>query len=320
MNYINIAQDVFKKEIRALISAQEKIGDEMESAVKLISNSSGKIILSGIGKSSIVAKKIAVTLSSIGIPALFLHPIEAFHGDIGIVQKNDVGLFISKSGETKEILDLLSYFKKKDIQSICISGNKESILARSCDVFLNGSIDEEACPLNLVPTSSALVAIALGDALIACLIKHRGFNSDDYAQYHPGGSLGKRLYLKVKDIMRINNNLPVIKKGSSIKEALIEMTSKALGAVIITENNLLKGIYTDGDLKKTIQNQNNFLNDIIDNFMNINPIIINENCLVIEALNCMENHNPQISVLPVINNIGNVTGIIHIHDILKVGL
>jgi len=314
MDHINISRNVIRDEIKALQGALMRIDAKIEQAVHIIIECSGKIITSGLGKSGIIAHKIAATLSSTGTPSIYIHPVDAFHGDLGILQKGDVGLFLSKSGETKEIIDLLIKFKSANLSTIGLIGKKESSIARYCDVFLDCSVEKEACPFNLTPTSSAIVTTALGDALSICLMKQRKFSPENYANFHPAGSLGSRLLLRVKDIM--HTNFPKVVEGTSMRGLLIELTSKLLGAVIIINNGgFLKGIYTDGDLKRTMMVKNNFLDCPVENFMSVDPIVIDENKRALEALNTMK--EKVISVLPVINCCRKVIGIIHIHDLLN---
>lgn len=314
MNAITISQKVLDKEIQALIYTRSKINSNMIKAVNLINKKRGKIIVSGIGKSGIIAQKLASTLSSTGIPSLFIHPVEALHGDIGILEKNDVGFFISNSGETKEILNLLFIFKKRKNKVIGLTGKTNSSLSKHSDVVLDGSVIEEACPFNIIPTCSTIVAMALGDAFTVSLMKKYNFSLNNYKKFHPSGSIGKN-FLKVKDLMFIEN-LPKILCGSLMKEVIINLASTSLGAVVIVnKKDIIKGIYTDGDLKRTFKIKNNFLTDKIDNFMTKNPVIIKKDVLAIKALKLMK--DKQISVLPVINRNKKIIGLINIHLLLN---
>ncbi len=318
---IELARETIAREIQALQEAVKRLDKDFEAAVSLIHGSRGKVIVSGLGKSGIIGEKIAATLSSTGTPAFFLHPVEALHGDLGIVQRTDVGLLLSKSGETPEVLQLFQYLKRTGLPTIALAGRRHSTLARQCDIFIDGSVDREACPLNLAPTSSTLVAMALGDALAACLMARRGFSENDFSRLHPSGALGKRLLLRVKDVMRQGAELPVIRDGTKVSEALIVMTSKGMGAVVvISADGRLKGIFTDGDLRRAIQKHPDLLHAGIDEVMTGSPVVIHEDRLATEAIGLMENRPSQISVLPVLDADDKVVGLIRLHDLIKAGL
>ncbi|MBN2035250.1 MAG: KpsF/GutQ family sugar-phosphate isomerase [Chitinispirillaceae bacterium] len=321
MSSIECARQIVRKEILALEKMVAGLGPSFDAAVELMYSISGKVLASGLGKSGIVASKVAATLSSTGTPALFLHPVEALHGDIGIVQNNDIGLLFSNSGETKEVLDVLQAFKRIGIPTIAATGRMRSSLARYADVALDASVTEEACPLGLAPTSSVIVALALGDALAASLMRRRGFSEDDYSRLHPSGTLGKKLLLRVSDVMHTGKEVPLVKMGTPMAQALVVLTSKAMGAVIVQgRGRALAGIYTDGDLKRTIQEHPSFLRKKIDAFMCANPVCVNDQALAAEALGLMENRPSQISVLPVVNDEKKVVGILRLHDLVKAGL
>jgi arabinose-5-phosphate isomerase len=317
MSSVEFARQVIGKEIAALERMMQGLGASFDQAIELIFSTTGKVIATGLGKSGIVAGKVAATLSSTGTPALFLHPVEALHGDIGIAQKNDAGLLFSNSGETREVLDLLQAFKRMGLKTIAVTGRHHSSLARYADIALDAGVIEEACPLGLAPTSSVIVALSLG----AGLMQRRGFTEEDYSRLHPSGALGKKLLLKVSDVMHTGKDLPVVKSGTLMSQALVTLTAKAMGAVIVVEKgNALAGIYTDGDLKRTIQERRNFLKLKIDSLMTADPICIRDKALAVEALGLMENRPSQISVLPVVDDDKRVVGIVRLHDLVKAGL
>jgi arabinose-5-phosphate isomerase len=318
---VAFARQILKKEIEALENMMQSLGPAFDLAVDLIFSTAGKVVATGLGKSGIVAEKAAATFSSTGTPAVFLHPVEAMHGDIGLVQKNDVGLLFSNSGESREVLDVLQAFKRLGIRSIAVVGRKCCALAEHADIVLDASVTEEACPLNLAPTSSVIVALALGDALAACLMKRRGFSEEDYSRLHPSGALGRKLLLRVSDVMHAGKDLSLVKTGTPMAEALYTLTSKAMGAVIVADaGQTLRGIYTDGDLKRTIQKQRDFLSCAIDDVMTADPVCVREDRLAVEALDLMENRSSQISVLPVVDKDKKVVGLVRLHDLVRAGL
>jgi arabinose-5-phosphate isomerase len=321
MDSVNFARTIIQKEILALDETMKKLGTDFEKAVDLIYAATGKVIASGLGKSGIVANKVAATFSSTGTPAVFLHPVDAMHGDIGLVQKSDIGLLFSNSGENRETLDLLQAFKRMGLKTIAVTGRMRSSLANYADCALDASVQEEACPLGLAPTSSVIVALALGDALAGALMDRRGFTQEDYGNLHPSGALGRKLLLKVSEVMHTGDELPVVQGGTLMSEALVQLTSKAMGGVVVIDKNArLRGIYTDGDLKRSIQHHKDFLSLAVDDLMTADPICINENRLAIEAFDLMENRPSQISVLPVVDDGKKVVGIIRLHDLVKAGL
>jgi len=318
---IEFARQTLKKEIVALEELMQGLGPAFDTAVDLLCAATGKVITSGLGKSGIVAGKAAATFSSTGTPAVFLHPVEAMHGDIGLAQKNDIGLLFSNSGETKEMLEVLQAFKRLGLKTIAVVGRKRCSLGEFADCSLDAGVREEACPLNLSPTSSVIVALALGDALAACLMRRRGFTEEDYSRLHPSGSLGKKLLLRVSEIMHGGDDLPQVVTGTPMSEILYILTSKAMGAVIVTDaSRTLCGIYTDGDLKRTIQQSKDFLDVKVNEVMTADPVAIREDRLAVEALALMENRLSQISVLPVVDKENRVVGIVRLHDLVRAGL
>lgn len=317
----SLAKDLIRKEICALETLHDRIGPEFEQAVLCLSRIEGKVIATGLGKSGIVAGKISATFSSTGTPSIFVHPVEALHGDLGIIQRGDLGLFLSNSGETAEVLQFLQVFKRMGLKTIAMVGKANSTLARDCDICLNASVESEACPLNLAPTSSTTAAMVLGDALAGCVLTQKGFSSDDFSRLHPSGALGKRLLFRVKDLMHSGDNLPLVVSGTLMRDALVALTGKAMGAVLVVSSlGGLLGIFTDGDLRRAVLQHENLLNIEVDKVMTKNPVVIHESRMAAEALNLMENRPSQISVLPVLDGDNKVTGIIRLHDLVQAGL
>lgn len=316
-----LAKEVIRKEILALECLLGRIDLEFDKAVSSLAEIEGKVITTGLGKSGIVANKISATFSSTGTPSIFMHPVEAMHGDLGIIQKGDLGLLLSNSGETSEVLQLLQIFKRFGLRTIGIVGRPHSSLARDCDLFLDASVETEACPLNLAPTSSTTVAMVLGDALASCLIAKKGFSREDFSRLHPSGALGRRLLLRVRDVMHTGDELPLVRSGTPMRQALITLTGKGMGAaIIVSEGRDLKGIFTDGDLRRAVQRHDNLLDLEIDRVMTANPIVTYQDRMAAEALHLMENRPSQISVLPVLDGDKKVSGIIRIHDLIQAGL
>ncbi|MGC8490969.1 MAG: KpsF/GutQ family sugar-phosphate isomerase [Syntrophobacteraceae bacterium] len=318
---LDLAKELIRKEIAALECLCDRIGPEFEMAAALLSRMEGKVISTGLGKSGIVAGKISATLSSTGTPSIFIHPVEAMHGDLGIIQRGDVGLFLSNSGETGEVVQLLQMFKRLGLKTIAMVGKMHSTLARDCDICLDASVDSEACPLNLAPTSSTTAAMVLGDALAGCILTLKGFSSEDFSRLHPSGALGRRLLFRVKDLMHSGAELPVAMSGTPMRDALVMLTGKAMGAVlVVSATGDLLGIFTDGDLRRAVQSGENLLDREIDSLMTANPVVIEESRLAVEALSLMENRPSQISVLPVLDGESRVVGIIRLHDLVRAGL
>ncbi|WP_028950844.1 KpsF/GutQ family sugar-phosphate isomerase [Sulfurihydrogenibium subterraneum] len=312
---IDLGKQTIEEEIRALNRLEESLDENFEKAVKLILDTQGKVIITGMGKSGLIGKKIAATLSSTGTPAFFLHPAEALHGDLGMVEKKDLIIAISNSGETPELLAIIPILKRWGNKIIAITNKKDSSLTKYADVSLFLNVDKEACPLNLAPTSSSTATLVLGDALAVALLKLRNFTPENFAMFHPGGSLGKKL-MKVADIMR--RDLPIVYEDTPLKEAVIVMSEKGLGSTLVLDkNNNLTGIITDGDLRRFINKGKSIDNSLSKDAMTKNPKTASSDWLVLQALELMERHN--ITVLPVVEDQKPV-GIIHIHDILKSGV
>ncbi len=319
MQILKIIKNVISKEIETLKDINESIDENFEKVVKLLFESKNKLILTGVGKSGLIAKKIIATLISTGTPAFFLHPTEAIHGDLGIIQKNDFLLAITKSGNTQEILDIIPVVKKIGAKLVVLTADRNSKIASQSDYVLYMPIKEEACPLNLAPTSSTTASLVIGDAIAVALMTLRGFQPENFALFHPGGSLGKKLLLKVSDIMRTGDKNSVIKIEDSIEKMFFEITNKMTGAVsVIDENFYLKGFITDFDIRRVFQDKKDIFGLTIPQIMNTNPKFIFFDESVKTALDFMEKREKPISVLPVLDRATNkVVGILHLHDMLR---
>ena len=311
-----LAVKTLKIEADSVKKLTDFINDDFASAVRLIFDSKGRAIVTGIGKSAIIANKIVATLNSTGTPSVFMHAADAIHGDLGTIQENDVVICISKSGNTPEIKALVPLIKNIGNKLIALVGNTESYLAIQADYVLNATVDKEACPNNLAPTSSTTAQLALGDALAMCLLDCRGFSSADFAMFHPGGSLGKVLYLKVADVYS-KNMVPRVKPDDIIKSVIIEISSKRLGTTAVLENGKLIGVITDGDLRRMLERETGFDHLRAKDIMNPHPKTIEQNVLAVNAMKLMKEHN--ISQLLVIDN-EQYVGVIHIHDLVKEGI
>lgn len=315
------AKKVLRIEAEAIFSLIDKIDTNFIEAVKLLYECNGRVVITGMGKSGIIGEKIAGTLASTGTLALFMHPAEGMHGDLGMVSKQDVLIVISNSGETEEINRLLPSIKRLGIKLIAMTGNLNSTLAQNSDVVLNIGVKEEACPLGLVPTASTTATLAMGDALAVALLKKKGFKEEDFAMLHPGGTLGRKLLLRVEDIMHTGKGIPKVTRGTLMREALFEMTSKRLGiTTVVDDKDRLIGIITDGDLRRLIENKKN--ENIWDmeagQVMTKNPKTISDKELGATAVAKMEEY--AITSLLITNKQKKVLGIIHLHDLLKAGV
>lgn len=321
MSSLEVAARVLRDEAEAILKLIDRLDTSFEDAVNLISCSSGRVILTGMGKSGHIAKKVSATMASTGTPSFFLHPAEGIHGDLGMVTAQDVIIAYSNSGETGEILNIIPSVKRIGAKMIAVVGNVNSTLAKNSDVVLYAGAEKEADSLGLAPTSSTTAALALGDALAVTLMEKMHFTADNFAVFHPGGSLGRRLLLTVEMVMHKGDNNPVIFENSSIKDALFAMTDKGLGAVsVIDENYMLQGLMTDGDVRRGLENGINFLSLPVKEGMTKKPIVITPDKLAAEALHLMEKHVPHpITVLPVVDNNGKSVGMIHITDLLRRG-
>jgi arabinose-5-phosphate isomerase len=316
---IENAKCVLKIECEAIEDLIDKIDDDFKRAVEFILESKGKVVVTGMGKSGIICKKIASTLASTGTPAIFLHPAEAAHGDLGMIVRDDIVIAISNSGESEELLNILPVIKRMGIKLICITGNCTSTLAKFGDVVLVVKVKEEACPMGLAPTASTTATLALGDAIAISLLQEREFSEEDFALVHPGGSLGKRLLLTAGDLMHTDNDVPLVKADTSMKDALFEITSKRFGATgVVDDSGALIGIITDGDLRRTLEKDADILNKNASDLMTKNPKVISTASLAGKVLNEMEKYS--ITALFVCDEEKRVKGIVHIHDLLKKGV
>ena len=316
-NIITIARETIALEAKALNELLPYINEDFEKAVKTIYDCKGRFVISGIGKSAIVAQKIVASLNSTGTPALFLHAADAIHGDIGMVRDEDVVMIISKSGDSPEIKVLVPIIKNFKNPFIALCGNIHSYLARSSDILLNSTVAAEACPINLAPTSSSVAQIALGDALVVCLMNLRGFTAEDFAKFHPGGTLGKKLYLHVSDLC-FNNEKPIVYTQTSLRDTIIEITKKRLGVtVVLNDAEQIVGIITDGDLRRMLEKDLYKSGIVAKEIMSINPKTIDIDELAVQALDLMRKLN--ITQLVVTQN-KNYAGIIHLHDLVREGI
>lgn len=314
-----LAIAVLQTEAKAIHDLIERIDDNFVKASHLLFNCKGRIVVIGMGKSGHIGNKIAATLASTGSPAFFVHPAEASHGDLGMITKDDVVLAISNSGTTEEILAILPLLKWLDVPLIALTGNKNSVLAKEASVNIDISVEQEACPLGLAPTSSTTATLAMGDALAVALLEARGFTSNDFAKVHPKGNLGLRLLLRVDDVMHTGDEIPMVKQGTLLSETLLEITQKRLGmTTVVDHENKLMGIFTDGDLRRALDKDIDIHKTAIDRVMSTHCKTIAPGLLATEALHIMETH--KITVLVIINADNQPVGIVHIHDILLAGM
>ncbi len=314
-----IAREVLRTEAKALLDAQERIDGAFAEAVDLIYATKGKCIVTGVGKSGLVGAKIAATLASTGTSSFFIHPTEALHGDLGMIGPDDLVVAISYSGESEELIKILPHIKRFDIPLIAMAGDGDSTLARYGDVFLSIRVEKEACPLGAAPTSSTTLTMAMGDALAVALMKRRDFRAEDFASFHPGGSLGKRLFVKIEDLMR-RENLPVITPETSLKEAIVVMSEGRLGNVLIEDGDgRLVAVLSDGDVRRALMDEGFSLESEAIRYANRNPrTCTNGRMLASEALEMIENH--KIQMLPIVDDEGRVQGVLHLHDLVEAGI
>ncbi|MFP4466487.1 MAG: SIS domain-containing protein [Candidatus Goldiibacteriota bacterium] len=319
MNIQDEIKKVLQIEADAIIKAKEKIDSGFLKAVVLFRKCRGKVVVAGIGKSGLIGQKICATLSSTGTPSVFIHPVEAVHGDIGLIMKNDAVLMLSQSGETEEIIRMMPAIKRMSVPVAAITGKPDSSLARAADCVLDSSVSEEACPMNLAPTASTTVQLALGDALAVALLKSRKFKKEDFAMLHPGGALGKKLILKVKDLMHTGEHVPAAFEETLLKDALWEITKKRFGCTAVTDKGgKIKGIFTDGDLRRLMEKESAPFEKKMADIMTAAPSTINEEELAAGALALMEKRS--ITVLLVPDKDKKLKGIVHLHDILRAGV
>ncbi len=313
----DIAKNTLLLEANSILALQNYINDQFEEVVNLIHNIQGRLVISGIGKSAIIAQKIVATLNSTGTASIFMHAADAIHGDLGMIQKNDIILIISKSGESPEIKVLVTLIKNLGNTLIAMAGNSASVLALESDFLLNTTVSQEACPNNLAPTASTTAQLAMGDAIAICLMELKGFSSNDFAKFHPGGALGKKLYLRVSDLSKLNER-PIVLTSSSLKDVILEITKKRLGlTVVVDEHENLCGVITDGDLRRMLEKGGDFEKTIAKEIMSKSPKTIEADALAVDALDKMRKNN--ITQLIVFND-ETYTGVIHLHDLIREGL
>ncbi len=319
MDLIKIAQETFHTEADALYKAAERLDQNFLDAISLILSTKGKLIITGVGKSGLVGAKMAATFASTGTSSFFLHPTEALHGDLGMIGKGDTLLAISSSGESEELTKILPHIKRFNIPLIGLTGNEHSSLGSYADVFLDISVEKEACPLGVAPTTSTTLTMALGDALAVALMEQRGFKQEDFASFHPGGSLGKKLFVRIKDLMR-TKELPIINSTTPLKEAIVVMSEGKLGTVLIVdETDKFIAILSDGDLRRALMKEGFSLNRLAIEYASKNPkSYTNTELLASEALEIIE--NGRIQLLPITSDTGNIIGVLHIHDLINAGI
>ena len=315
-NILILAKKTILSESESIAKLVDFIDNSFAEATQIIFNSKGRVIVTGIGKSAIIAQKIVATFNSTGTPSLFLHASEAIHGDLGMVQADDVILCISKSGNSPEIKILIPILKRFGNKLIAITGNTTSFLAKESNYILNTTVDSESCPLNLAPTNSTTAQLVMGDALAVCLMQMRNFTSEDFAKYHPGGSLGKKLLLRVKDMLE-NSMKPMVAPNALIKKVIFEISEKRLGVTAVVENEKVIGIITDGDIRRMLNERDSLADLTAKDIMTKNPKMINSTTMVADALNILEDF--AITQLIVVDN-GDYKGVLHLHDILKEGI
>lgn len=307
-NVIDVAKKCFQEEAQAILNLIPKLDDNFTKAIELIIESKGKFIVTGVGKSGHIGAKIASTLASTGTPAFFVNPLDAFHGDLGMIGKGDVVLAISNSGQTDELLRFIPLLRERNIPIISMSGNPASLLAKYSDCHLNVSVEKEACPLNLAPTSSTTATLAMGDAIACALMTVRNFQAKDFAQFHPGGSLGRRLLSRVKDYMT-SDNLPIVTRESKISDTLLQISRTKMGIAVVVENDEILGVVTDGDIRRTMQrDQDRFFQLTVKDLMNNSPKTIKEDAKLSHAEEIMRQHN--IKSLIVVNDENKLVGVI----------
>ncbi len=315
-NILSVAKKTISIEAKAIANLENLLTQDFADAVQYIYNSKGRVIITGIGKSAIIAGKIVATLNSTGTPAVFMHAADAIHGDLGTILKDDVVICISKSGNTPEIKVLVPLIKNFNNKIIAITGNVDSFLGLHSDFVLNAFVEKEACPNNLAPTTSTTAQLVLGDALAICLLNLRGFSSKDFAKYHPGGALGKKLYLRVGDITA-QNQQPQVSPNTNVKDVIVEISEKMLGVTAVIENEKIVGIITDGDIRRMLRNNDSFVHLTATDIMSKNPKTIAPDAMAVDALEMLEEN--KISVLIAVEN-GKYAGVVHIHNLIREGI
>ncbi|WP_440066775.1 KpsF/GutQ family sugar-phosphate isomerase [Tenacibaculum discolor] len=314
---LSIAKDTILLESNAIANLANLLNSSFTDAVNFIFNSKGRVIVTGIGKSANIATKMVATFNSTGTPAVFMHAADAIHGDLGNVQDDDVVICISKSGNTPEIKVLVPLIKNYNNKIIAITGNPDSFLGKNADFLLNSFVDKEACPNNLAPTTSTTAQLVLGDALAVCLLELRGFTSSDFAKYHPGGALGKRLYLRVSDLIK-NNELPKVKSTDKVTQVIVEISEKRLGVTAVVNNDKIAGIITDGDIRRMLSKTTKIDELTAADIMSTTPKTIDVDAMAVEALDTLENNN--ITQILVTDADNNYVGVVHLHDLIKEGI
>lgn len=319
MNFNEIIKETLQTEAKALEKAASNLSFDIEKAVDLIMNSKGKLIVTGVGKSGLVGAKIAATLASTGTSSFFLHPTEAMHGDLGMIGKDDIVLGLSYSGESEELVQILPHLKRFNIPLISMARDENSTLAKYSDIFINIKVEKEGCPLDAAPMSSTTLTMAMGDALAVCLMKKRNFQKEDFASFHPGGSLGKQLFIKVDDLLR-KDNLPIVSRETRLKDAIIVMSEGRLGNVIITdENNEVVGLLSDGDLRRALMNEDFSMECAVEKIATLNPKTLkNKDLLASDAIQVVEDF--KIQLLVVTDDENKLVGVLHIHDLIEAGI
>jgi len=319
MDFKKIAKDVLKLEAKELLDTVDKIDDEMTKAVELIAGIKGKLIITGVGKSGLIGAKIAATMASTGTSSFFIHPTEALHGDLGMIGKDDAVLAISYSGESEELIKILPHIKRFNIPLIAMARDKNSSLGRYGDVFLPIYVSKEACPLGAAPTTSTTLTLAMGDALSVCLMYKKDFKKEDFASFHPGGSLGKRLFIKVKDLMH-TKDLPIVDELTTLKDAVVIMSEGMLGNVLIKDKDgKLLAILSDGDLRRAVMRDDFSMDALAIEYATKNPKVLeNENLLASDALSFVEEF--KIQLIAILNDKRQVAGVLHIHDLIEAGI
>ncbi|HEA30595.1 MAG TPA: KpsF/GutQ family sugar-phosphate isomerase [Leeuwenhoekiella sp.] len=311
------AKQTIETERDAIASLTTLLDQEFAHAVALIFNSKGRIVLTGIGKSAIIAQKIVATLNSTGTPAVFMHAADAIHGDLGTIMQEDVVICISKSGNSPEIKVLVPLIKKMGNTLIALTANRSSFLGKEADFVIHAKAEKEACPNNLAPTTSTTTQLVMGDAIAIALLELHGFTSSDFAKYHPGGTLGKKLYLQVKDIIQLHDK-PWVTPTASVKEVIVEISKKMLGVAAVVDNNTLLGVVTDGDIRRMLEKNDILTGLTAQDIMSNTPKVVNENEMAVAAMDILETHS--ISQLLAVDDKGRYTGVIHLHDLIKEGI
>lgn len=309
-------RDVLRMERDAIDEAAGRLDERFARAVQLIASSTGRVIVTGVGKSGLIARKIAATLTSTGTPSTFLHPVESFHGDLGIVDRNDVAIMLSKSGESVELLELLEHLARLGVKSISITGNSHSRLARHSDVALDGWVREEACPHDLAPTTSTTVALALGDALAVALLEAKGFAAEDFARLHPGGALGRRLLTRVADVM-LTNDLPILSPDGTMRQAIVLLAEKRGLAIVRRDDGSVDGVLTAGDLARAMERHDDIMSVPVGDVLTRNPKMATQDELGSAVVYRMEKHG--IMAMPVVDDAAQLVGVVHLHDLMRAG-